>query len=78
MSAHHYIAWRYELPLEMYVSESIHKLVKRATRLFATLAEWQENRVTARHLASLDDHLLRDIGIDNRGMIDSYLRDGRC
>ena len=78
MSAHHYIAWRYELPLEMYVSEGVHGLVKRVARLFAAVARWQENRVAAKRLAMLDDRLLRDIGIDNREMIDRFLREGRC
>ena len=77
MSAHHYIAWRYELPLEMYVSESVHRLVKRGAALFATLARWQEDRLAVEQLSVLDDHLLRDIGIDNRNMIGDYVRKGR-
>ena len=77
MSAHHYIAWRYELPLEMYVSEGIHGLVKRGAALFAALARWQDNRIAARRLAMLDDRLLRDIGIDNRSMIEGFVRQGR-
>ena len=33
-------------------------------QLWATLASWRERSRTRAHLADLDDHMLRDIGLD--------------
>jgi uncharacterized protein YjiS (DUF1127 family) len=41
-----------------------------------TFAEWYERRAAARHLASLDDRMLKDIGI-TRGEVMSVITDGR-
>lgn len=38
--------------------------------------EWYERRAAARHLASLDDRMLKDIGI-TRGEVMSVITDGR-
>lgn len=35
-----------------------------ALRVAVTLTKWSERRRTRRHLKSLDDHLLRDVGLD--------------
>ena len=78
MSAHHYAARHFELPLGLYVAERTHALIKHGARLLAFLSRWQENRAAAEKLAVLDDHLLRDIGIENRHLIEHYVRKGRC
>lgn len=38
-------------------------VAKVALRLVVALMKWEERRKTRRHLQSLDDHLLEDIGI---------------
>ncbi|OSQ51438.1 DUF1127 domain-containing protein [Marivita geojedonensis] len=35
-----------------------------ALRVAVTLTKWSERRRTRIHLANLDDHLLRDVGLD--------------
>ncbi len=35
-----------------------------ALRVAVTLTKWSERRRTRQHLKHLDDHLLRDIGLD--------------
>jgi uncharacterized protein YjiS (DUF1127 family) len=35
-----------------------------ALRVAVTLTRWSERRRTRLHLKSLDDHLLRDVGLD--------------
>ncbi|MCY4035763.1 MAG: DUF1127 domain-containing protein [Hyphomicrobiales bacterium] len=78
MSAHHYTARHFELPLGMYIAEKVYSLVKRGDVLVRAYNRWQENRAAASRLASLDEHLLRDIGIENRHLIGHYVRKGRC
>ena len=38
-------------------------------RLFNVLLEWQDRAVQRRHLASLDDRMLKDIGLDRADVI---------
>ncbi|MFP7672599.1 DUF1127 domain-containing protein [Marivita sp. S0852] len=35
-----------------------------AVRVAVVLTQWTERRRTRRHLGQLDDHLLRDVGLD--------------
>lgn len=35
-----------------------------ALRVAVTLTKWSERSRTRRHLGALDDHLLRDVGLD--------------
>ncbi|SHG89830.1 DUF1127 domain-containing protein [Marivita hallyeonensis] len=37
-----------------------------ALRVAVTLTKWSERRRTRLHLAQLDDHLLRDVGLDRQ------------
>lgn len=41
--------------------------------LFSALSTWHKARQTRKALQQLDDHLLRDIGIE-RGCIDAFTR----
>ena len=77
MSAHHYTARQFELSLGMYLSEKVYNLVKVGDRFNRWFSKWQERRIAEDRLAVLDDHLLRDIGIENRGLISHYVRQGR-
>ena len=78
MSAHHYTARQFELPLGMFISEKVYDLVKLGDRFNRWFSKRQERRIAEERLARLDDHLLRDIGIECRGLISHYVRRGRC
>lgn len=78
MTAHHYTARHFELPLGMYIAEKVYGLVRQGDALVRAYGKWQENRAAAERLARLDEHLLRDIGIENRHLINHYVRKGRC
>ena len=77
MSAHHYTARHFELPLGMYIAEKVYALVKQGDVLVCAYVKWQENRAAVNRLASLDERLLRDIGIESRHLIGHYVHKGR-